>query len=51
MRLIWRNCLTYNQDGAEIYTIGKKLQGIFEERFAKVVELSKLSLLNLILSS
>ena len=40
MRLIWRNCCTYNQEGAEVYTQGKMLSQVFEERFAKVEEMS-----------
>ena len=40
MRLIWRNCCTYNQEGAEIYTLGKKLSDLFESRFREVESLS-----------
>ena len=39
MRLIWRNCCTYNQEGAEIYTLGKKLSDLFESRFREVESL------------
>ncbi|KAK8791691.1 hypothetical protein WA588_002001 [Blastocystis sp. NMH] len=39
MRLIWRNCCTYNQEGAEIYTLGKKLSDQFESRFREVESL------------
>ncbi|KNB44841.1 hypothetical protein JH06_1429 [Blastocystis sp. subtype 4] len=40
MRLIWRNCCTYNQEGAEIYAVGKKLSDVFEEKFSSVQSLS-----------
>lgn len=40
MRLVWRNCCSYNQEGSEIYTLGKHLSEQFEERFSKVEELS-----------
>ena len=40
MRLIWRNCCTYNQEGAEIYALGKKLSDQFESRFREVESLS-----------
>ena len=43
MRLVWRNCCTFNQEGSEIYDLGKKLSAVFEERFAKVEELSRFS--------
>ncbi|KAK8791226.1 hypothetical protein WA171_002175 [Blastocystis sp. BT1] len=39
MRLIWRNCCTYNQEGAEIYAVGKKLSDVFEEKFSSVQSL------------
>ena len=29
MRLIWRNCCTYNQEGSEIYAVGKMLSDVF----------------------
>ena len=51
MRLVWRNCCTFNQEGSEIYDLGKKLSDVFEERFAKVEELSMLSFWFLISSS
>lgn len=51
MRLVWRNCCTFNQEGSEIYDLGKKLSDVFEERFAKVEELSMFSFWFLISSS
>ena len=42
MRLVWRNCCTYNQEGSEIYALGKKLSEVFEEDFSKVEILSEL---------
>lgn len=51
MRLVWRNCCTYNQEGSEIYTLGKHLSDLFEERFSKVEELSKCELSSFIISS
>ena len=51
MLLIWRNCCTYNQEGAEIYTLGKKLSDQFESRFREVESLSSVCSLPLISSS
>ena len=42
MRLIWRNCCTYNQEGSEVYLVGKKLSELFEERFSKIEEQGKI---------
>ena len=42
MRLIWRNCCTYNQEISDVYKVGKKLSELFEERFAKIEEQSSI---------
>ena len=39
MRLIWRNCCTYNQESADIYTIGRDLSDLFESKFAEIESL------------
>lgn len=42
MRLIWRNCCTYNQEISDVYKVGKKLSELFEERFSKIEEQSSI---------
>ena len=36
MRLIWKNCRTYNQDGSEYYILASNLSDLFEKKFQKV---------------
>jgi|TARA_B110000208_G_C11762636_1_gene427488 hypothetical protein len=36
MRLIWKNCRTYNQDGSEYYVLASNLSDMFEKKFQKV---------------
>mmetsp|Transcript_7545 Transcript_7545/g.15869 ORF Transcript_7545/g.15869 Transcript_7545/m.15869 type:complete len:217 (-) Transcript_7545:745-1395(-) len=36
VRLIWSNCMLYNQDGSEFYKLAKKFANRFEEKFNKV---------------
>lgn len=36
VRLVWKNCQTYNQDGSEFYTLSQDFQRQFEDAFAKV---------------
>jgi len=36
VRLVWRNCMTYNQDGSEFYNLAAKFSNMFEKRFAKI---------------
>lgn len=51
MRLIWRNCCTYNQEISDVYKVGKKLSELFEERFAKIEEQSSFPCVCLMCSS
>ncbi|KAK8824424.1 hypothetical protein WA577_006821 [Blastocystis sp. JDR] len=37
MRLIWRNCIAYNQDGCVVVDIAKRYQKLFEERFSRIL--------------
>lgn len=41
MRLIWRNCCTYNQETAEIYSVGRKLSELFEGKFHEIEEMGR----------
>jgi hypothetical protein len=36
MRLIWKNCRTYNQDGSEYYILASNLSDLFEKKWQKV---------------
>jgi hypothetical protein len=36
IRLVWKNCQTYNQDGSEFYTLSQQFSREFEEAFAKI---------------
>ena len=36
VRLIWSNCMLYNQDGSDFYKLAKKFANRFEEKFNKV---------------
>ena len=36
VNLVWDNCMTYNQDGSEYYTIAANLKQMFAEKFKKV---------------
>ncbi|KAK8812323.1 hypothetical protein WA158_007557 [Blastocystis sp. Blastoise] len=38
MRLIWRNCMTYNDDESDIYADAKSLSKQFEEGFAQIAK-------------
>eukprot|EP00975_Prorocentrum_lima_P019857 4178345-Prorocentrum_lima.AAC.1 len=38
IRLVWRNCMTYNQDGSEFYKIAEKFSKKFESKFAPVAK-------------
>ena len=42
MRLIWRNCCTYNQETAEIYKLGKNLSELFESKFKEIESLGRI---------
>ena len=36
IRLVWTNCMTYNQDGSDFYILAKNLSKRFEEKYAKL---------------
>ena len=36
MRLIWRNCMTYNRAGNDFHTLAQKLSKKFEEKYEKL---------------
>ncbi len=36
IRLIWTNCITYNQDGSEFYQLADSFARRFEEKYAEV---------------
>ena len=37
VRLVWSNCMTYNADGSDFYTLAKNLNKKWDERFNKLV--------------
>ena len=37
IRLVWTNCMTYNQDGSDFYVLARNLSKKFEEKYAKLV--------------
>lgn len=37
IRLVWTNCMTYNQDGSDFFLLAKNLSKKFEEKYAKLV--------------
>jgi hypothetical protein len=37
VRLIWKNCMTYNADGSDFYVLAEGMSKKFEEKFAKLV--------------
>lgn len=37
IRLVWTNCMTYNQDGSDFFILAKNLSKKFEEKYAKLV--------------
>jgi len=37
VRLVWRNCMTYNADGSDFYRLGEQLSVRFEERCLKLI--------------
>lgn len=37
IRLVWTNCMTYNQDGSDFYILAKSLSKKFEEKYTKLV--------------
>ena len=38
VRLVWKNCMTYNADGSDFFRLGDSYSKRFEERFQKVVD-------------
>ena len=36
IRLVWANCMTYNQDGSDFFLLAKNLSKKFEEKYAKL---------------
>jgi hypothetical protein len=37
MRLIWRNCMTYNANGSDFYELANDLNSKFEDRYKKLL--------------
>jgi len=37
IRLVWTNCMTYNQDGSDFFLLAKNLSKKFEEKYTKLV--------------
>lgn len=37
VRLIWKNCMTYNADGSDFYLLAEDMGKQFEEKFNKIV--------------
>jgi hypothetical protein len=37
-RLVWQNCMTYNQPGSDVVRMAEVLRDLFENKFAKIVE-------------
>jgi len=42
IRLVWTNCMTYNQDGSDFYLLAKNLSKKYEEKYTKLVNDLKL---------
>eukprot|EP00978_Attheya_sp_CCMP212_P009593 scaffold22759_cov54-Attheya_sp.AAC.2 len=38
IKLVWKNCMTYNADGSDFYKLAKKLSNSFEAKFAKIAK-------------
>lgn len=37
IRLVWSNCMTYNQDGSDFFLLAKNLSKKYEEKYTKLV--------------
>lgn len=37
VRLVWTNCMTYNQDGSDFFNLAKTLQKKWEEKYVRLV--------------
>jgi hypothetical protein len=38
IRLVWKNCMTYNADGSDFYLLAESFSKRFEERFQKILD-------------
>lgn len=38
IRLVWKNCMTYNADGSDFYLLAESFSMRFEERFQKILD-------------
>ena len=38
VRLVWKNCMTYNADGSDFYILAQTMSKKFEDKFAKLVK-------------
>ena len=38
VRLVWKNCMTYNADGSEFYKLAQSLSKRFEDKYAKLLK-------------
>eukprot|EP00585_Thalassiosira_rotula_P013225 CAMPEP_0196130176 /NCGR_PEP_ID=MMETSP0910-20130528/641_1 /TAXON_ID=49265 /ORGANISM="Thalassiosira rotula, Strain GSO102" /LENGTH=323 /DNA_ID=CAMNT_0041389429 /DNA_START=89 /DNA_END=1057 /DNA_ORIENTATION=- len=38
IRLVWKNCMTYNADGSDFYRLAESYSKRFEERYAKLLD-------------
>ena len=38
VRLIWKNCMTYNADGSDFYILAQNMSRKFEDKFAKLIK-------------
>lgn len=38
VRLVWRNCMTYNADGSDFYRLAESYSNRFEERYQKLID-------------
>jgi hypothetical protein len=38
IRLVWRNCMTYNMDGSDFHRLAKRLSKMFEEKYKNMLK-------------
>lgn len=38
VRLIWKNCMTYNADGSDFYVLAQNMSKKFEDKFSKLLK-------------
>ena len=36
VRLVWKNCMTYNQEGSDFYILAENMNKKFEDKFSKI---------------